>query len=143
MSSLKTLKAKELVKKFELENRRFIVFNGSIAQTDELLGKKWSIHSKKSTKQNAETIQKFNSLEYDKISTCGMLTEGMNLNKLDTVMIVQLDSGEMNNSLKSIQQLGRIREKDPELYIIYVENTKDSDYVDNTINAIGREYLVK
>lgn len=142
MASLKTIKAKELSNKFTEENRRFIAFCGSIPQAEELGGKKYTIHSKKSKKANKEIIESFNSLNTNKLYSIGMATEGMNLTDLDTVMIVQLDSGEMTNSLKSIQMMGRLR-NGGDIYLLYLPGLQDQIYLNNTINVIGKEYLVK
>jgi superfamily II DNA or RNA helicase len=143
MASIKTIVVKQYIKKFKVENRRFLIFAGSIAQTEELMPKNVCLHSKKSAKVNKTIIDKFNNLEINELCTCNMLTEGMNLNELDTVMCVQLDSGAMNDSLKILQQLGRIRKKDPELYIILLKNSQDEKYYQNAIKAIGEEFIVK
>ena len=141
MASLKTFKAKELSEQFIKENRRFIAFCGSIPQAEELGGKKYSIHSKKSKKTNKDIIDKFNALELDRIFAINMGTEGMNFTDLDTVMIVQLDSGEMTNSLTSIQKSGRLR-NGGDVYLLYLEDLQDKKYLNNTINAIGKEFIV-
>ena len=142
ISEIKTDKAQELIKKFEKAGKRYLVFCGSTKQADEL-GGKFAIHSKKSAKHNKELIHKFNNMEINAIFACGMLVSGMTLTQLDTVMVVQLDKGEDNDSLKAIQQCGRgLRSEEPEMYLLYVPGSMDEQYIKNAIQAIGEEYLV-
>lgn len=143
LGTLKTMRAKELIDKFEKSGKRFIVFSSDVKQAELLGGSKLAIHSKKSPKVNKEVLRKFNALETDKIFPVGMLISGMTLSKLDTGLVVQLDSGANNESLKIIQTCGRVlRSEDPELYILYVKDTKDEDYLQNAIKALGEEYII-
>ena len=143
MATLKTIKAKEFVDKFIKEKRRFIVFSGTIPQSEEICSnKKLCVHSKKSSKVNAKTIEDFNDLKTSEIYATGMLVSGMTLSKLDTGLVVQLDSGENDNGLKITQQIGRIlRDNNPEMYILVLEDSKDEDYLKTTINSIGKEFF--
>lgn len=141
MASLKTFKAKELAEQFEKEKKRFIAFCGSIPQAEEL-GKKYAIHSKKSKKANKQVIDAFNELTNNGLYSVGMGIEGMNFQDLSTVMVIQLDSGEMNNSLKAIQSTGRLR-NGGDVYLLYLEDLQDKKYLNNAINAIGKEFIVK
>ena len=143
VAEIKTNKAKELIEKFEKDGRRYIVFCGSIKQCDEL-GGKFAIHSKKSAKHNRQIINDFNLLKIKKVYTCGMLVSGMTLSDLDTVMVIQLDKGEDNDSLKAIQQCGRgLRSENPEMYLLYNSESMDKEYVKNAIKAIGEQYVIK
>jgi ERCC4-related helicase len=73
-----------------------------------------------------------------------MLISGMTLSQLDTGLIIQLDKGEENDSLKFIQQVGRsLRSNNPEIYILYVKGTMDEEYLNNALKVIGKEYLVE
>lgn len=144
LGSLKTIKARELIDKFVKLDRRFIVFSSDIKQAEELGTTKLTIHSKKSAKVNKEVLRKFNALETDKIFPVGMLISGMTLSKLDTGLVVQLDSGANNENLKIIQTCGRVlRSDEPELYILYIPGTKDEEYLQNAIKALGEEYIIK
>jgi len=143
ISSVKTDNAKKLVSKFINEDRRFISFCGSTEQAD-LLGKDFSIHSKKSSKHNKNIIDEFNYFTINRLFVCGMLISGMTLSQLDTGLIIQLDKGEENDSLKFIQQVGRsLRSNNPEIYILYVKGTMDEEYLNNALKVIGKEYLVE
>lgn len=144
LGSLKTIKAKELIDKFVKTGKRFIVFSSDIKQAEQLGGSKLAIHSKKSAKVNKEVLRKFNALETDKIFPVGMLISGMTLSKLQVGLVVQLDSGANNENLKIIQTCGRVlRDEEPELYILYIPGTKDEDYLQNAIKALGEEYIIK
>lgn len=143
ISEIKTDKARELIEKINKENKRYIVFCGSTKQADKL-GGNFVIHSKKSSKHNKELIHKFNNLEINSIFACGMLVSGMTLTQLDVVIVIQLDKGEENDSLKAIQQCGRgLRSQNPQIYLLYVLNSMDEQYIKNAVKAIGEEYLYK
>lgn len=142
ISTLKTNKAQELIDKFEKEGRKYIVFCGSIDQVNKL-GKKYALHSKIAPKKRKELINKFNNNEINKLFVKGMLIEGMTLSRLDTILVIQLDKGEENESLKAIQMCGRsLRSENPEMYILYIKNSMDYQYLQNTIDAIGQEFLI-
>ncbi len=62
-----------------------------------------------------------------------MAQEGLNLTDIEVCIIVQLD-GEIRGFL---QKVGRsLRGKDPKVYILYVENTKDEEYLRKALDEI-------
>ena len=133
MSELKT----PIVKKFlrHVTNNRYICFCGSIEQAD-ILGKNNSIHSKKDN--SAEIIDKFNNKEINNLFAVGMLQEGQNLNDIEVGIIVQLDGQERS----FIQKFGRsLRAEDPVQYIFYYKNTRDTEYLQNALEGINKNYI--
>ena len=133
MSELKT----PIVKKFLnfVTNSRYICFCGSIEQAD-ILGKNNSIHSKKDN--SAEIIDKFNNKEINNLFAVGMLQEGQNLNDIEVGIIVQLDGQERS----FIQKFGRsLRAEDPTQYIFYYKNTRDTEYLQNALEGIDKNYI--
>ncbi len=143
VAEVKTNKAREIIDKLEKEGRRYIIFCGSTKQADEL-GGKYAIHSKKTAKHNKKLIDDFNNLKINKLFPCGMLVSGMTLSQLDTVVVIQLDKGADNDSLKAIQQCGRgLRSENPEMYLLYNSESMDREYLKNAIDAIGEEYVIK
>lgn len=133
MSELKT----PIVKKFLnfVTNSRYICFCGSIEQAD-ILGKNNSIHSKKDN--SAEIIDKFNNKEINNLFAVGMLQEGQNLNGIEVGIIVQLDGQERS----FIQKFGRsLRAEDPVQYIFYYKNTRDTEYLQNALEGIDKNYI--
>lgn len=136
LSSVKTAKTKQLLS--FLEKKRLICFTGSIEQCDEL-GKDFAIHSK-SNQDNSELIRQFNELKISKLFAVKMLREGINLEKIDSSIIVQLD----NQLLSFIQMLGRcIRGVLPECYILVVKNTQDEVYLNTALTGFNTNYLYK
>ena len=133
LGSLKTEKAKQLVS--SLSKKRFICFCTNIEQADALGGKKYAIHSKTNAKK---ILEDFDSHKINKLFAVGMLTEGVNLDKIQVGVIVQLDGKER----LFIQKLGRaLRAKHPEQYIIYFKNTRDEEYLNNAIEGINEKYI--
>lgn len=142
VAKVKTNKAKELIDQFEKENKKYIVFSGSVEQA-EYLGGNSCVHSKRPKKHNTKIIKDFNMNITNKLFSVGMLVSGMTLSGLDTGLIIQLDKGENNDSLKAIQMCGRImRSKEPEIYILYCPDTMDMEYYNNFIEAIGTDFLI-
>jgi superfamily II DNA or RNA helicase len=136
LSDCKTNKIKEICQALEVDGKRFICFCGSIEQA-EILGKDNCIHSKKEVKS---IIHKFQSKEIKSLYVIKMLTEGQNLEGIEAGIIGQLDGTER----PFVQRNGRmLRAEFPEIYVLYFRDTKDEDYLQNVINTIPNEYLIK
>ena len=130
LGSIKTDSVRELIKKENLDNRRYICFCSSIEQATAL-GHGNDIHSKKNNSQ--DSINRFNNRESNCLYSVGMAQEGLNLTDIEVCIIVQLD-GEIRGFL---QKVGRsLRGKDPKVYILYVENTKDEEYLRKALDEI-------
>lgn len=131
LGELKTKEAKKLVK--YVENKRFICFCASIEQANEL-GGKYAIHSKSDSK----ALENFNNFKSKKLFAVNMLQEGMNLKGIEVGIIVQLDG----QKLRFIQRTGRVLRSDfPVQYILYFQNTRDEEYLNNALEGINEEYV--
>lgn len=128
-----------------LIHKKYICFCASIDQAkklnENLLRYNISsgiIHSKLSTKQNAETIEKFNKNEISHLFAINMLKEGQNLTGIQAGIIIQLD-GEIRSF---IQRFGRVlRAESPEQYILYVKDTQDEKYKNEALAGIDSKYI--
>lgn len=138
LTSLKTNMAHKYVSDLFEQKKRFICFCGSIDQAN-ILGGKNVLHSK--TDDPQRVIDNFNSKKINSLFVVNMLQEGANLVDIDAGVIIQLDSIERS----FIQKTGRtLRSKyHPEVYILYFENTRDEEYVRNSIQDINPEYINK
>lgn len=133
LSTCKTEKAKEIINKLIFENKRFICFTGSVDQATILGGNK-CINATKGKKDNLKIIEDFNNCIENSIYSCSMAIEGMNFVNMQAGIIVQLDKEQR----LPIQKIGRIlRDKHPEIYIIYVKNTQDEKYLNEFLNTSG------
>lgn len=140
LSSLKTDKAKEIISKLNLENKRFVCFCGSIEQA-KLLGNDNVISSENNKNLNKEIIENFNKLKINSIFACSMGIEGMNYFNIDAGINIQLDG----QNLENMQKLGRsLRSKNPEFYLIYIKETQDQTYIKDffTKAKIKKEKIV-
>jgi len=134
LSDCKTKAITELCEQFK--EKRFICFCGSIEQA-ELIGGNNCIHSKKVAKK---VIHDFQEGKINSLYAVGMLQEGMNLNNIEIAIVGQLDGTER----PFIQKGGRgLRAEFPEIYVLYFENTKDLDYLQNVLNTVPKEFLIK
>ena len=121
----------------KLQDRRLICFCSSIEQA-ELLGGKNAIHSKSTNPLNV--IESFNTKKIDSLFAVGMLQEGQNLTDIEAGIIVQLDGQER----AFVQKFGRsLRADDPIQFIFYYKDTRDMDYLENVLEGIDIEHIVK
>lgn len=135
LSDCKTNKIKELCQALEVDGKRFICFCGSIEQAEKVN----SINCIHSKKESNKIINAFNSKQIDSIYAVKKLVEGMNLTDIQSAIIGQLDGTER----PFIQMTGRsLRADFPEVYVLYFNNTKDMDYLENVTNSIPSEYLI-
>ena len=119
------------------KKKRFVCFCASVAQAGMLSSDK-TISSKKSSKHNQEIIDRFNDGFIDSIYAVGMITEGMNLNKIDMGIITQLDGKER----LFVQKQGRVmRSEDPVSIIFYFKDTQDEVYLKNALENIDAKYV--
>src|SRR5690625_593499 len=106
------------------KRERTLVFCGSIDQCNDI-SKENSIHSKKTKKQNNEIIEKFNNEEINTLVTNKMGQEGLNLTKVDKVIITQLSTGK-DKALELIQKIGRgLRKAHTKIYILSLMDKTD------------------
>lgn len=135
MAEAKTFRAKEILS--HLKEKRFICFTGSIWQCAEL-GGPLSIHSKIHKKDREKIINDFNEGRINELYAVGMLREGMNLEGIETAIIVQLD----NQRGSAEQMIGRaLRSIAPQIYIILCRDTKDEDYFGKATRGIDPQYI--
>lgn len=135
LSDIKTKYARILLHK--LQNKRLIVFCGSIAQA-ESLGSKLALHSNLSAKQQENILSSYITGETNKIFVKGMLKEGINIPGIEAGMVIQLD----NNTLMYTQTLGRsLRSSTPEQYVLYVKNSQDEVYVNTALEGFNMDYV--
>lgn len=141
LSEQKTDKAIEIIDQFKRENSRFIVFCGSVEQSNTL-GGDLAVNFEKQ-KDNMTVIQDFNKKLTSEIYACGMLREGLTLTGLNRGLLIQLDRGDTSENLREIQALGRMmRETNPKFYVLYVKGTIDQTvYLQNFKDNIGIKYI--
>ena len=134
LSDCKTNKIKEICEKLQGDGKRFICFCGSIEQAEEISPGN-SIHSKK---ESNSILKRFNGKEINSIYAVKKLVEGVNLVDINAAVIGQLDGTER----PFIQMTGRsLRADFPEVYVLYFNETKDMDYLENVTNNISSEYI--
>ena len=121
----------------KIRGKRFICFCTSIEQA-ELLGGKNAIHSKKDN--SLDIIDDFNTKKIDNLFAVGMLQEGQNLTDIEAGVIVQLDGQER----AFVQKFGRsLRATDPIQFIFYYKDTRDTEYLENVLEGINKEYITE
>lgn len=133
LGELKTPYVQKIIDK--IKDKRFICFCTSILQADALGGKN-CIHSQ--VKNPLNTIDKFNEHKINSLFACQMITEGQNLKDIEVGIIIQLDGQE----LKYIQKTGRVlRAKKPVQYVLYYNNTRDSEYLEKVLEIMDKNYI--
>lgn len=136
LGSKKTGVARTLIRNV-LSDRRYICFCASVKQVEWLKGGNY-ICSKMTKKENTAVIEAFNAGEIDSIYAVGMLQEGQNLAGIEAGLLIQLDGKERS----FVQKFGRVmRSKMPVLYLLYMKDTRDEDYLANALQGINKEYI--
>ena len=76
--------------------------------------------------------------EINHILAVGMAKEGVNLTDIEVGIIVQLDGEERT----FIQKFGRaLRADNPIQYVFYYKNTRDEEYLNNSLEGIDKKYI--
>lgn len=130
----KTELAKKLLNTIP-KSEKTIIFCGSIEQAEQLCSHHF--HSKTDDKD----LKKFMEDKIKRLSCVKALNEGMNIPNIDTAVIVQVDS----NDLNLIQRLGRAcryREGHlAEIYIISILDTQDEKWVEKALKFFNKENI--
>lgn len=121
----------------KLKDKKLVCFCANVKQVEKLGGKD-SINAEHTRKENLAVIEAFNNNETDRVFAVGMIQEGQNLNGIEAGLITQLD----NKSRSFIQKLGRVMRSDnPLVYILFVPDTRDEEYLENALMDIDREFI--
>ncbi len=130
------------VMKHVMEGNRTLIFCGSIDQSVELCGKQ--VYNSETTSEYLDLFQE-EKIHY--LGVCQALNEGKNINNLDQILVVQLNSKELN----IIQRIGRVvrwREGHKARVIVLVaRNTADEQWYREAFSSFSKhrikEYHVK
>ena len=117
------------------KNQRCLTFCNSIEQTEQL--GRYCINS--SNKDSLKLIDKFNEGKINHITSCNMLSEGVNLVNCRIGIFASLNSSEILIAQKN----GRLlRHESPVLIIPYYKNTREEEIVSKMLEDYNPE-LVK
>ena len=135
LNHLKTNVAKQLISK--LKNKRIIVFTTDIKQCEELgKNKEGIIHSKNN--KSLSLIKEFNEGKINHLYSVNMIVESVNLVDLDCAVMVNLDA----STILITQKLGRsFRSVEPEVYVIKIPYTRDSEFFDKMKEELDDSYF--
>ena len=106
------------------KDHKILTFSGTIKQS-ESIGVGWVMHSKKSKKNNAETVEAFNKAESGVMNTSKAADEGLDIDGVDVEIILHTDSSKIRKG----QRLGRsIRFKEgktAEIFTLIIAGTQE------------------
>lgn len=132
LSDIKTNTVKELLKL--LKDYRTLTFCNSIAQTEEL--GKYCINSK--NKKANEYLEMFNAKKIKHITSCEMLSEGINLADCRVGIFAVLNSSEILIKQKN----GRLlRNANPVIIIPYYKHTREEELVQKMLENYNPELV--
>jgi len=116
--------------------KRTLVFAGSIAQCEELLGEN-VYHSK----SGSTAINRFNTAQINILGVVNAANEGLNFFELDQSLIIQVDSNERN----LVQRVGRcLRQRDGHkaiIYILCVQGTADERWLEKSLKGFDQSKI--
>jgi len=125
---------KKVIKHFNLEKERVLIFANSIPQA-EWISEETAVHS---GKDSAHLLEAFNKGEISKLVTVNMLDRGIGTIGVNTSIIIQMGGSEASNKQKSSRNMLDVS---PKLIIMYYMNTQDQIYVDRFITQFKPEYI--
>lgn len=131
-----------IVNKFlkDLKDKRYIIFANSIKQAQELAKENNGNVVSSEEKDSEKIIESFLEYKINNLYAISKLQEGINLDKIELVVMVQLGG----QKREFIQKIGRAlrNEENPEVYLFYYEGTKDEEYLNKVINNISKDYIL-
>lgn len=118
------------------EGKRTLVFCGSIAQCEELLGDQ-VYHSK----SGSDAYNRFNRKEISVLGVVNAANEGLNIVDLDQALVIQVDSNQRN----LVQRVGRtlrLREGHKAIvYILCVQGTADERWLNKSLEGFDKSKI--
>ena len=116
------------------KDKKILTFSGTIKQS-ESIGLGYVLHSKKSKKQNQETIEKFNADKAAILNTSKAADEGVDLVGVNTEIILHTDS----SKIRKTQRLGRsVRMEEgkvAEIFTLVIAGTQEVKWFANSKTA--------
>lgn len=107
------------------KDKKILTFSGTIKQS-ESIGVGYVLHSKKSKKQNQETIERFNAEKCGVLNTSKAADEGVDLAGVNTEIILHTDSSKIRKG----QRLGRAvrfeEGKTAEIFTLIIAGTQET-----------------
>ncbi len=125
---------KKLIKQFNLENERVLIFANSIPQA-EWIDEETAVHS---GKDSAHLLKEFNEGRINKLVCVGMLDRGVDVVNVNTSIMIQVSGSEAKNKQQSSRNM---LDLSPRLIIIYYMNTQDQVYVDRFVSQFDLSYI--
>lgn len=135
LGRIKTRFVKSLIDQ-QLQDKKFVCFCSDVEQ-GKTLGGDNVIHAGRK-KENAKTINAFNSGDISSIYAIGMIQEGANLSGIEAGLIVQLGGKER----VFIQKFGRtMRSRTPLQHIVVIDKTQDVNFFEGSLKNIENMYI--
>ena len=128
------------------KDRKCLTFSATINMAEKL-GDGFVMHSKKSKKQNQETIEKFNAASCGVMHTSKAADQGLDLQGINTEIILHTDS----SKIRKTQRVGRGIRFEPgktaEIFTLILKNTQEVTWFSNSktskVITINEEQLDK
>lgn len=117
---------------------RVLIFCGTIEQSEQLCG--INVYNSSPEAKKRDQLTRFKNKELDHLGVVDAVNEGHNIDDLDHLIIVQLNSNERD----LIQRLGRIRHvegKEHCVYILVSQGTQDESWVRQATESIDPQHI--
>jgi len=128
--------ARRILKRFS-EQKRIIMFCGSIQQSLDLVGADRVYNSKSDDK----ALIRFKKLKLNVLAVVNAMNEGHNIAELDIAIIVQINSNERD----LIQRIGRVVRFRPghtaRIFLLYVEGTQDEKWMRSALQSFDKSRI--
>lgn len=128
--------AKRIINRFS-DQKRIIMFCGSIQQSIDLVGADRVYNSKSDDK----ALIRFKKLKLNILAVVNAMNEGHNIPDLDIAVIVQINSNERD----LIQRIGRVVRFRPghtaRIFLLYVEDTQDEKWMRSALQSFDKSRI--
>lgn len=117
---------------------RVLIFCGSINQSKQLCGA--NVYNSSREAKKADMLSQFKNRNIDYLGVVDAVNEGENIEDLDHLIIVQLNSNERD----LIQRVGRLRHvegKEHAVYILVSQGTQDESWVRQATESIESQHI--
>ena len=113
------------------KDRKILTFSSTIKQS-ESIGPGYVLHSKKSKKQNQETIEKFNNDKCGVMHTSKSADEGVDIAGVNTEIILSVDSSKIRKGQRVGRAIRAEEGKTAEIFTIVIGGTQEMKWLANS-----------
>ena len=127
-----------LIKYFQLEGKRLLIFANSINQAESVDFENDGYNVIVSTNKNKDALDRFNGLDSFRLIAVGMLDRGIEIRNIDASIIIQVSATDASITQKASRNL---LDNNPLLILPFFGGTKDEEWVSKFVTKFPSEFV--